>query len=163
MKVIIAGSRGISSMHLLNETMKDLNWEITEVVSGKAKGPDKLGEIWAIRRGIKVKDFPADWDGLGKSAGYVRNKQMAEYADACVVLWDGVSKGSKHMIDLALSQGLKVYVRVFKHDSFSKRLAEVSRSSDSLRDEERVVSQSSRDLLPDGDREQRFSSVFAGS
>ena len=161
MKVIIAGSRGLNSMHLLNETMKDLNWEITEVVSGKAKGPDRLGEIWANRRGITIKEFPADWDGLGKSAGYVRNKQMAEYADACIVLWDGVSKGSKHMIDLALSLGLKVYVRVFKHDSFSKRLDEVSWSSDSLRDEERVVSKNSGDLLPDGDREQRFSLVFA--
>lgn len=82
----------------------------TEIVSGTARGADKLGEAWAERHGVPVKLFPADWDGLGRGAGYRRNEQMAIYADACVILWDGISRGSQHMAKFAKSQGLKVLV-----------------------------------------------------
>jgi hypothetical protein len=47
----------------------------------------------------------ADWDTYGKSAGYRRNADMAKYSDAVVCFWDGVSKGTKHMIDLARQYG----------------------------------------------------------
>lgn len=72
-----------------------------EIVSGTARGADQLGEKFAKEKGCNLKQFPADWDAYGKSAGYRRNADMAKYADACVVFWDGVSKGTKHMIDLA--------------------------------------------------------------
>ena len=55
--------------------------------------------------------FPADWDKYGKRAGYLRNVQMAEYADALLAFWDGESRGTKNMIDEALSRGLKVGVK----------------------------------------------------
>lgn len=85
-----------------------------EIVSGTARGADQLGERYAFERGLPVKQFPADWDQHGKSAGYIRNAQMAEYADAAVIFWDGTSRGSKHMIDLAKAKGLRV--RVVKYD-----------------------------------------------
>lgn len=99
MKTIIAGSRGFNDYDLLCQTCDDI--EITEVVSGTARGADKLGERYARERNIPVKQFPADWDNLGKRAGYIRNSDMAKYADACVVFWDGVSKGTAHMIVLS--------------------------------------------------------------
>ena len=112
MKVIIAGSRGITSIYHLRRALQESGffWSITEVVSGTARGVDKLGEEWAIEKGIPIKRFPADWDTHGKRAGYLRNAEMADYADALLALWDGKSRGTKHMIDLARKKGLRVYV-----------------------------------------------------
>lgn len=74
--------------------------EITEVVSGAAIGVDQEGEHWASHYGAKVKRFPVekeDWINKGKSAGPIRNKKMADYADALLLIWDGQSRGSANM------------------------------------------------------------------
>lgn len=83
---------------------------ITAVICGMAQGADMMGYKWAKEKGIEIAEFPADWNGLGKSAGYARNEQMAQNAEALVAFWDGKSKGTKHMIDLAYSYGLEVTV-----------------------------------------------------
>ncbi len=70
---------------------------ISEVVSGGAIGVDLSGENFANIFGFKLKKFPADWETHGKAAGPIRNKQMAEYADALLLIWDGKSKGSTNM------------------------------------------------------------------
>ena len=112
MKLIIAGSREFTDYELLTEMLaaKDLNADtVTEVVSGCARGADRLGERWATAQGIPIARFPANWDSYGKRAGYVRNSEMAEYADACIVFWNGSSKGTKHMIDVAnRKQGMRL-------------------------------------------------------
>lgn len=117
MKVIVAGSRGFDDYTLLTHELNKLqhisesaNKFITEIVSGTARGADKLGERWAEENNVKIKRFPADWNTYGKSAGYIRNQQMAEYADVLYAFWDGKSKGTKHMIDLAHKHNLKVRV-----------------------------------------------------
>jgi hypothetical protein len=90
--------------------------KIYEIVSGCAKGADQLGEKFAKAFKFQLKQFPADWDKFGKSAGYKRNEQMALYAKedpnfgVLIAFWDGKSKGTKHMIDLAYKHGLKVFV-----------------------------------------------------
>ena len=76
---------------------------VSEIISGTAQGVDKLGEQIAQKYGIPVKRFPADWSRFGKSAGYRRNTEMANYADTLVAVWDGQSKGTKHMIDIMLN------------------------------------------------------------
>jgi len=101
MKTIIAGSRTITDMAHISEAVDESGFEITEVVSGCADGVDKLGEEWADWMGLPVKRFPADWKQYGKSAGYQRNEEMARYADALIAIWDGSSKGTAHMIDIA--------------------------------------------------------------
>ena len=80
-----------------------------EIVSGTAKGADQLGEKYAKEKGYPVKQFPADWS-KGKSAGYVRNEEMAKYADALIAFWNGLSKGTGHMIDLAKKYKLKIRI-----------------------------------------------------
>jgi glycerophosphoryl diester phosphodiesterase len=112
MKVIIAGGRTFTDYGLLCQSADRALSKQTEVeiVSGTAKGADLLGERYAADRGYPVKKFPADWDRYGKSAGYRRNAEMAEYADALIAFWDGTSRGTKHMIDLAHERGLKVRV-----------------------------------------------------
>lgn len=98
-KVVIAGSRDITDYELLCSEIAASKYNITEVVSGTARGPDQMGEKWAIDRLIPVKRFPADWKKHGNAAGPIRNKEMAEYCDMAIILWDGESKGTKNMID----------------------------------------------------------------
>ena len=115
MKVIIAGSRSISDSFIVHTIIDnfDLFDNITEVVSGKCpSGVDKLGEEWAEANDRPVKLFPADWKTYGKGAGYKRNQEMAEYAEALLAIWDGESKGTGHMIDIARREGLLVEVVV---------------------------------------------------
>jgi len=116
-KVIIAGSRNFNDYKLLCEVMDNyLNDKMDdiEIVSGTAKGADKLGERYAKDRGYEIKCFRADWknltrpgaiikeNGFGKydsGAGHFRNKKMAEYANAAVVFLqpEATNKGSINM------------------------------------------------------------------
>ena len=116
MKLIIAGSRTIYLFEdqicaLLNS--KNIQ-EVTEVVCGMAYGMDQAGLDWADNYKIPVKPFPADWDKYGKSAGHIRNKEMADYADALLVVWDGKSRGSKNMKENMLKLNKPVYEVVLK-------------------------------------------------
>lgn len=111
-KVIVAGSREFTNYELLQKELDIITssgYEI-EIVSGTAKGADQLGEKYARENEIALKRFPADWETHGKRAGYLRNEQMAKYADACIVFWDGKSPGTKHMIDIARKAGLPTKV-----------------------------------------------------
>lgn len=113
-RVIIAGGRDFNDYHLLERTMDHLLSNITAdvvVVCGMARGADTLGEQYAKARGYRVDYYPADWDKHGRSAGYRRNEQMAQNADALVAFWDGMSRGTKSMIDLARQYNLKVRVK----------------------------------------------------
>jgi len=110
MKVIIAGSRSITDVNIVRRAVKLSGFEITEVVSGTARGVDRLGEQIAHELNIPVKRFPANWEKYGRRAGFLRNQEMAHYADALIAVWDGVSRGTKHMIEYARSCGLQVYV-----------------------------------------------------
>lgn len=115
-RVIIAGSRTFDNQGHLFGYMDvwvirhGYNFEYIEVVSGTARGADTLGEKWAHSHNIPVQRFPAMWEVYGKSAGYLRNKEMAEYATHLVAFWDGKSRGTKHMIDLAREHNLEVEV-----------------------------------------------------
>jgi hypothetical protein len=112
MKTIIAGSRHITSPAVLEEAIARARWPITEVVSGGARGVDRLGEQWASANNLPCKIFPAQWSTYGKSAGPIRNAEMARYADALIALWDGESRGTKNMIDLAKKHRLLISVRI---------------------------------------------------
>ena len=110
MKVIIAGGRDLTDYDVCLEGVKNAGFDITEVVSGHARGADSLGERFAQEAGLPLKLFPAEWDKHGRAAGPIRNNQMAAYADALIALWDGDSKGTRHMIQQAQKLGLKVHV-----------------------------------------------------
>lgn len=117
MKIIIAGTRTFDNKQLLFNIMNDIVWTLKlqnpMVISGTAEGADKLGEEWAEERNFAISRFPPDWNKHGKAAGPIRNSQMADAADICVVFWDGKSKGTKNMIETALSKGL--FVKVVKY------------------------------------------------
>lgn len=134
MRVIIAGSREIVKSPedlyicgfisgklteqedmLIEKAVKESSFDITEVVCGMARGADLAGLRWAKRNNIPVMEMPADWDKYGKSAGYRRNVEMAEYAGengdgGLIVIIRNGSKGSTHMLNIAKEKGLKTYV-----------------------------------------------------
>lgn len=111
MKTIIAGSRTINDLRLLERIIEDSGFSISEVVCGGARGVDDLGRKWAGNGNrIPIKFFIPNWDKWGKSAGMRRNREMAEYADALIAIWDGESRGTKNMISEAKKYGLSYYV-----------------------------------------------------
>ena len=114
-KVIIAGGRHFNDYELLKEKCDYyLQNKIREgrvvIVSGHATGADSLGERYAQERGLECEQYPADRKTHGRAAGPIRNAQMAEVADALIAFWDGQSRGTSSMINLAKSKGLKVAV-----------------------------------------------------
>ena len=115
-KVIIAGTRDFNDYAFLKKNVDyflqgiNPNNEEIEIVSGNARGADKLGERYAKEHNLPVKLFPANWDKYGKRAGYLRNQEMANYSDMLIAFWDEKSKGTKHLIDIAKKQGLTVIV-----------------------------------------------------
>ena len=90
-------------------SQEDINWWDVEIVSGRAKGPDTFGEWWALSHGSAIKFFPVDWK-LGPKAGFIRNEQMGDYADALIAFWDGKSGGTKHMIEYMMKLGKPIRV-----------------------------------------------------
>lgn len=118
-KLIIAGSRSWCMYQYVVDAAKAFNQHFkpckaVQIVSGGAKGADQLGEKLAREYGLDLFIIPAEWTKYGKSAGYRRNLEMAKYADGCIVLWDGESKGSKHMIDLAKEYNLELMIVTLK-------------------------------------------------
>ena len=71
-----------------------------------------MGETWAIANVIPIKEFPADWRTHDKSAGPIRNAQMAKYADGAIILWDGQSKGTLNMIKNMHSLDKPYFIRM---------------------------------------------------
>lgn len=129
-KIIIAGSRDFTDYSLLEEVvtsvLRNTAWKKgyknsdIEIVCGKARGADTLGEWYAKAMKMGIAYFPANWQLYGAGAGYIRNEEMAQYASdkpgfgALIALWDGKSKGTKHMIDLAKKYRLAVFVYNYK-------------------------------------------------
>ncbi|HEY0751367.1 MAG TPA: DUF2493 domain-containing protein [Chitinophagaceae bacterium] len=112
-KVVVAGSRSFKDYTLLKESLDELlaqKGPNIAIISGTAYGADTLGEHYAEERNFILIRVPADWEQYGKRAGYLRNQHMAQLADAVVVFWDGESKGSKHMIDIATEMELPLRV-----------------------------------------------------
>ena len=106
----IVGSRDFNDYDKLckfiYKTCIDENYSIREIVSGGARGADKLGEQFAKNYNLLLKVYEADWQKYGRRAGFVRNVDIIKYCDICFAFWDGESHGKKHMIDIAEEKGL---------------------------------------------------------
>ena len=111
-KVIVAGGRDFFNYDLLKAKLDVIlgNKENVVIISGVANGADSLGIRYARENKLLISYFPALWAQHGSKAGFIRNEEMAKYADACVCFWDGKSPGTKHMIDTAKRMNLKLRV-----------------------------------------------------
>lgn len=127
-KVIVAGCRDFTDYELLKQKSdkilagKSKTSQIV-IVSGTARGADRLGERYARERGFQVERYPADWDADGKSAGPIRNAKMAENADALIAFWNGQvnHSGTYNMIDTAMKrEGMLVRIVNYR-EIYAKR------------------------------------------
>lgn len=111
MKLIIAGGRDRTiDTHRLYLLLSALGLHPTEIVSGRARGIDACGEALAFESCLPVKPFPPDFHTHGIPAAYhIRNGEMAEYADALLLIWDGRSSGSSSMKSKMKAQGKPIY------------------------------------------------------
>lgn len=98
MKVIIAGSQSITDYGQVLKAVSDSGFKITEVISGGAKGVDTLAKRFAHGYGLPFTVYPADWKQYRKAAGPIRNRRMADAAEALIAVWDGRSPGTADMI-----------------------------------------------------------------
>ena len=119
-RIIICGTRTFDNYLLLCQTLDKIitNPAEAEIVSGRAKGADTLGERYAKEHNIPLVMFPAQWNLYGKSAGFRRNAEMLKYAKqkdpVVIAFWDGISHGTKNMIDI--SRKAKATVHVIQYD-----------------------------------------------
>ena len=120
MKVIIAGSRSIDRLssrrwdyvklqQRIEEAVTASKFQITEVITGGAGGPDRAGERWAANHGLPVRTIKPNWK-QGKGAGLIANRELAEAGEALIALFDGASKGTRDMIEQIRAVGLPVHV-----------------------------------------------------
>jgi len=119
-RIIVAGSRNYKDYRRISSVLSKFismfteNGISPEFISGGCRGVDTLAERFCKLHNYPIKVFEADWATHGKKAGYLRNKQMAEYAaednGMLIAFWDGESKGTKMMVDLAMKNGLTVHV-----------------------------------------------------
>lgn len=112
MIVVVSGSRSITKYEIVAATIERSPFDITELWHGAQNGKyvkdgavmrwvptvDLLAEAWAEMHNVPVRPFPANWDKYGKSAGPIRNGEMATYAvlanAGLITVWDGVSRGT---------------------------------------------------------------------
>ncbi len=95
MKVAIIGSRNL----YIDNLEKYLPADISEIVSGGARGIDSCAKNYSLNTGIKLTEFLPDYVKYGKGAPLKRNLQIIEYADCVVAFWDGKSRGTKYVIE----------------------------------------------------------------
>ena len=116
-KVIVAGGREFKDYQLLEKTLNDFlqdRKEPTRILCGMAHGADELGLLYAHRHNYELEKHPAKWNIHGKRAGFIRNEEMANNADALIAFWDGESHGTKDMIQRAKEHGLGI--KVIRYD-----------------------------------------------
>ncbi|MBR2861832.1 MAG: DUF2493 domain-containing protein [Clostridia bacterium] len=116
-RIVVAGSRNFNEYSVakkyIDACIKDLKNSCTFIfVSGTCKGADLLGEKYAIENGFEIERYPAQWNIYGRGAGIRRNEQMAQVSDIVICFWDGKSKGTKSMIELAKKNNKTIYIKL---------------------------------------------------
>ena len=108
-RIIVAGSRDYHDYELMESIIDAVRMRENKpvaIVSGGARGADKLGEKYAKEHNLELHIYEANWSKYGRGAGFVRNEEMADNADMLLAFWDGKSNGTKHMIRTARKAGL---------------------------------------------------------
>lgn len=124
LRTIVCGPRDFFDSDVVFAAIEKSGFNISEIVSGAAKGVDTIGEHWAREKNIPVKQFVPDWNNITSAgavvktgqygpynakAGFDRNQQMAEYAEAMIAI-DDDTPGTGDMIERAEKAGLKMFI-----------------------------------------------------
>lgn len=106
MKVAIIGSRSILELNIKNHIPNNT----TLIITGGARGIDKLAENYADEKQIPKLIIKPDYKKYARSAPLKRNKKIIEKADIVVAFWDGKSKGTQYAIEYAFSLGKQIVI-----------------------------------------------------
>ena len=113
-RIVIGGCRNYNDYTLFSEYVKSCLSEFISdnvtIISGHCSGVDCMAERYAKENGLKCLVYPADWGKYGRAAGPIRNKALVENSDAIIAFWDGKSKGTKNLIDIAARQSKRIWV-----------------------------------------------------
>lgn len=120
MKLMVCGSRNIIDVEWIfqqiNICVSENNFKDIILVEGEARGVDSISALWARRHGCEVLKYPADWALYGRKAGILRNIDMYNASDFVLILWDGKSNGTNHVISLC-KKGNKPYkIKIYKNN-----------------------------------------------
>lgn len=108
MKIAVIGSRGLK----VNDLEKYLPKDVTEIVSGGARGIDTCAREYAVANGLKITEFLPEYKKYGRSAPLKRNLKIIEYADEVIAFWDGSSHGTKYVIEQCKNKHKKIAVNI---------------------------------------------------
>lgn len=101
-KVAIVGSRDFADLEFVADVVHTYHSDMTWIISGNARGVDQAAQAAALRAGIPVLIFPAQWEVKGRGAGFIRNQQIVDEADQVIAFWDGKSRGTLDTIHRAI-------------------------------------------------------------
>ena len=110
MRVIIGGSRSISDPGALEAAIEQSGFAIDVVITGNSSGVDSLVAHWAQKSGVTLTIMPVEWSTYGGRAEQIRNEKIVELADACILVWDGFSKGTHHLREVVNRKGLRMCI-----------------------------------------------------
>ena len=113
MKVAVRGSRGLC----VPDLEKYLPAEVTEIISGGAKGVDTSAKEYALSHDIKLTEFLPEYQKYGRSAPLKRNLTIIENADLVLAFWDGNSRGTKFVIDNCKRRNIPIQIILMDHQS----------------------------------------------
>ena len=109
--VAIVGSRDFNNYELfksrINKIIKDKN--IEQLISGGANGADKLAEKYALENNYQIKIIKPDWK-KGRWAGLERNTIIIEQSDIVIAFWNGISRGTFHVINKTEQLNKRLYI-----------------------------------------------------
>lgn len=106
MKLLIAGSRSITEFDL----SKYITEDVDTILSGGAKGVDTLAEQYADKHKLSKIILRPKYNLYGRAAPLKRNEELVDMADRILIVWDGVSKGTRHTVEYATKTNKDILV-----------------------------------------------------
>ncbi len=86
--------------------------DTTEIISGGARGVDASAREYAQRHGLKLTEYLPEYSKYGRSAPLKRNLTIIENADLVLAFWDGLSRGTKYVIDNCKKRNIPVEIHL---------------------------------------------------
>ena len=112
-RILVCGGRDYSDSewfdNCMNHLVQHLKNDDILIIQGGARGADRLAKEWAEKRNVEQIEFRADWNLHGKSAGYIRNKQMLDDGKPHMVVAFPGGRGTANMVQLAHRANLTVW------------------------------------------------------
>jgi hypothetical protein len=113
MKVLVCGSRDWDNVSLIEDELKKI--KITKLISGGARGADKIAENYALKNSIQTEIYYPDWNKYGKYAGPKRNEDMVKsIPDIILAFQKDKSRGTQNTIDLGRKYG--IHIKIFEEN-----------------------------------------------